>query len=60
VDPEPPRRVVRGRHDAAAVRVAADHERDRRELGSVELLDGREERVEIEMSDDHGTGGHGW
>ena len=27
VDPEPPRRVVRGRHDSPAVRIAADHER---------------------------------
>ena len=55
-DPEPPRRVVRGRDDAAATRVAADDERPRPERRVLELLDGREERVEIEMREDrHGA-----
>ena len=50
-------RVVRGRDDAAAVRVAADDERHARELGALELLHGGEERVEVEVRDDqrHGT-----
>ena len=53
MDAELPRRVVRGRHDPAAVRVAADDERAPAELGLLELLDGREERVEVEVRDDH-------
>jgi hypothetical protein len=50
----PPSVVVRGRDDAATVRVAADDERDVRELWALQLLDGGEEGVEVEMGDDHG------
>ena len=53
VDPEPPRLVVRGRDDAAAVRVAADDERLRPQRRVLELLDGREEGIEVEVRDDH-------
>jgi len=53
VDPEATGDVVRGRDDAAPARVAADDERLRPEVGVLELLDGRVERVEIEMRDDH-------
>ena len=54
-DPEPPGRVVRGRDDAAAPRVAADDERPLPERRVLELLDRCEERVEIEMREDrHG------
>ena len=53
VDPVPARHVVRGRDDAAPVRVASDDERLRPQLGLLELLDGGEERVEIEVGDDH-------
>jgi len=49
MDAEPPGDVVRGRHDAAASWVAADDERARPEGGGLELLDGGEEGVEIEM-----------
>ena len=52
-DPEPPRHVVRRRNDAAAARVAADDERNPPKLGVLELLHGGEERVEIEVRDDH-------
>ena len=56
-DAEAPRDVVRRRDDAAPVRVAADDERHASELGALQLLDRREERVEVEMRDDrrHGT-----
>jgi hypothetical protein len=54
-DPEAPRRVVGGRDDAAAVRVAADDERNPPEGGVLELLDRSEERVEVEVRDDHET-----
>src|SRR2546423_778811 len=47
--------VVRRGDDAAAVRVAADDERLLLELRLLQLLDRREERVEIEVRDDHGS-----
>src|SRR5207302_8900272 len=53
VDPELARLVVRGRDDAASVRIAADDERLRPELRILELLDRGEEGVEIEVGDDH-------
>ena len=53
MDPEAARRVVRRRHDAPAVWVASDHQRPRAELGSLELLDGSEERVQVQMGEDH-------
>src|SRR5207248_5569677 len=53
VDPVGARDVVRRRDDAAAVRVAADDQRLRAEARVLELLDGCEERVEIEVRDDH-------
>ena len=53
VDSEPPRHVVRGRHDPAPVRIAADDERPRPEPRLLELLHGGEEGVEIEVRDDH-------
>ena len=51
-DTEPPRHVVGGRHDTAPVRVAADHQRLLAELGILELLDGGEECVEVEVRED--------
>ena len=48
-DAEPACGVVRGRDDTAAPRVAADDERLRPERRLLELLDGREERVEVEV-----------
>ena len=45
--------VIRGRNDAAAARIAADDERHAAELGILQLLHGCEERVQIEMGDDH-------
>ena len=56
VDAEPPGDVVRGRDDAAPVRVAADDQRLRAQLGVLELLDGGVERVEVEVRDDAGNG----
>ena len=50
-DAEPPRDVVRGGDDPAAVRVAADDERPRPQRRILELLHGREERVEIQMGE---------
>ena len=59
-DAEPARDVVRGRDDAAALRVAADDERPRPERRILELLDGGEERVEIEMGEyRHAANGYG-
>ena len=52
VDPELPGRVVGSRNDSAAVRVAADDERLLAQLGILELLDGCEERVEVEVGED--------
>ena len=54
-DAEAPRDVVRGRDDAAAVRVAADDERHPPQLRVLELLDGGEERVQVEVRDDHAS-----
>jgi hypothetical protein len=53
VDPVPARDVVRRRDDAAPVRVAADHERPGAQLRVLKLLHGREERVQVEVRDDH-------
>ena len=55
MDSEFPRLVVRGRDDAAPVRIPADDERLRAQLGLLQLLDGGEEGVEIEVRDDHGS-----
>src|SRR6185436_4707289 len=52
VDPVRAGGVVRGRHDAAPTRVSADHEGLVAELRMLQLLDGREERVEIQVSND--------
>ena len=56
MDAEPPGDVVRRRDDAAPLRVAADDERLLAQLGILELLDGRVERVEVEVRDDAGDG----
>ena len=53
VDPELARLVVRRRDDAAALRIPADDERLRPQLGILELFDGGEERVQVEVPDDH-------
>ena len=53
-DAVPPRRVVRRRDHAAAVRVAADDERAPAQLGALQLLHGGEEGVQVEVGDDHG------
>ena len=45
--------VVRGRDHSAAVWIAADNDRHAAERRIFELLDRREEGVEIEMGDDH-------
>ena len=37
------------------MRVAADDERQPAQLGALELLDGGEERIEVEVGDDHAT-----
>src|SRR5919108_4371637 len=60
VDPEATGGVVRSGDDAAAVRVAADDEWLRAELGVLELLHGGEERVEIEVREDHRARSYGW
>ena len=49
VDAELPSGVVRRRHDPAAVRIAADDERLLAKLGILELLDGSEESVQVEV-----------
>jgi hypothetical protein len=51
--------VVCGGHYAPSVRVAADHERPRGELRLLQLLDGCEEGIEIEMRDDRRRTCHG-
>ena len=52
VDPEPPRLVAGRRHDAALVGPAApDDDRPAAQLRVVALLDGREERVEVDVED---------
>src|SRR5712691_12717684 len=53
VDPELARLVVRRGDDTASVRVAADDERLRAQVGILELLHSGEEGVEVEMGDDH-------
>ena len=53
MDPEAPGDVVRGRDDPAPVRVASDDERLRLQLGSLELLNRCEERVQIEVRENH-------
>ena len=53
-DAEAPRLVARGRDDAAAARIAADDDRLAPQLRPVELLDGGEEGVEVEVRD------HAW
>ncbi len=50
VNPELAGLVVGGRHDAPAVRVAADDERLRAQLGILQLLDGGEEGIQIEVA----------
>jgi hypothetical protein len=55
VDAEGARDVVRRRDDAAALRVAPDDERLGLQLRVLELLDGREERVEIHVGEDHAS-----
>ena len=50
-DPEAPRDVVRRRDDAAALRIAADDERPGAQRRVFELLDGGEERVQVEMGE---------
>ncbi len=52
VDSELPRRVVRGRHDTTPVGVPADDERLVPKGRILELFDGGEERVEVEMGKD--------
>jgi hypothetical protein len=63
VDSELARDVIRGGDDSASVRVAADDQRLRLELRVLELLDRREEGVEVEVRDDHAwmlrSGPHG-
>ena len=57
VDAEAPCDVVRRRDDAAAVRVAADDEGDGAQLRILELLDGGEECIKVEVRDDHESEG---
>ena len=52
-DPELARLVVGGRDDPAPARIAADDQRLRAQLRILELLDGGEERVQIEVPEDH-------
>jgi hypothetical protein len=47
------RDVVRGRDDAAALRIAPDHERPAAQGRILELLDGGEEGIEVEVRNDH-------
>ena len=53
LDPEVARLVVRRGDDAPSARVAADDERYAAKARILELLDRREEGVQIEMGDDH-------
>ena len=50
VDPELAGLVVRGRHHPSAVWVSADDQRLRAQVGILELLDGCEEGIEIEVA----------
>jgi hypothetical protein len=56
VDPERPGGVVRGRHDAASVRISADDQRLVAKGRILELLDRREEGVEVEMGENPHAG----
>ena len=58
MNPERARHVVRGRDDTASVRVASDDERFLAQRRVLELLDRREEGVEIEMREDRHALGH--
>ena len=62
VDPELPRRVVRCRHDPASVRIASDDQRLLTKFGILELLDGREEGVQVEVGENlhRGKATVGW
>jgi hypothetical protein len=53
VDTESTRDVIRGRDDTPTVRITADDERHRPQSGVLQLFDGREEGVQVEMRDDH-------
>jgi hypothetical protein len=53
MDAEPASVVVRRRDDSASLRVAADHERNGGQARIFEFLDRGEERVQIEVGDDH-------
>ena len=56
MDAETARDVVGGRHDTPPLRIATDDQRLLTQLGVLELFDGGEERVEVEMGDDAGDG----
>jgi len=53
MDPERPRDVVGGRDDPSPVRVAAHDERFPAQRRILQLLDGGEEGVQVEMGHDH-------
>jgi proteasome accessory factor C len=55
-DAVPARLVARRRHHTPPARVAADDDRLAAKLRALELFDRREERVEVEVRDDHGSG----
>ena len=55
-DPEAARLVVRRRDDSAAMRIAADDQRHLLQIRLLQLLDGGEERIQVEVRDDHGRG----
>jgi hypothetical protein len=52
VDPERPRRVVRGRYHSAPMRISTDDQRLVAKRRILELLDRGEEGVEVEMGED--------
>ena len=60
VNAELPCDVIRRRDDTPSVWVAPDHERRRSQGGILELLDGREEGIQVEMADDHGQEPRPW
>ena len=49
--PNAPGDVVRGRDDAATLRIAADDERSRAERGLLQLLDRGEERIQVDVGE---------
>ena len=53
MNPEAPRDVVGGRDDAAAMGISSDDQRLRAQRRILELLDCGEERVEVEVGEDH-------